>query len=210
MKKLFFIVSISAVSFMACKMHQTLKDKQANISTGVIDSNFEYTCSEVGWETHLPKDWDLLTKGETEKLNKAGQKALEESTGNTIDMSALTELVNLKKDAFNSFISTIEKYDKDSLGNYDKHNEEVNQLIKDTYTSKKIKFDSREGNEKIDNIDFHTFEIKLYKPGSDDVFLYQKLYSTLLKGYDFGMVMNYNNDADKQTLLKIIEGSKFK
>lgn len=210
MKKVFAIVLISAVFLMACKMHQTLKDKQAEISTGVIDSNFEYTCSEVGWKTQLPKDWDLLTKDETEKVNETGQKAFEESTGDSVDMSSLRELVNLKKNAFNSFISTIEKYDEDSLGNFDKHNEEGNQLIKDTYISKKIKFDSREGTEKIDNIDFHTFEIKLYKPGSDDVLLIQKMYSALLKGYDFGMMMNYNNDNDKQTLLKIIEGSKFK
>ncbi len=54
MKKVFARFLISAVFFMACKMHQTLKDKQAEISTGVVDSNFEYTCSEVGWETQLP------------------------------------------------------------------------------------------------------------------------------------------------------------
>ncbi len=195
---------------MACKMQQTLKDKQAEISTGAIDSNFEYTCTEVGWETQLPKDWHLLTKDETEKLNKTGKKAIEESTGTSVDMSSLRELVNLKKDVFNSFLSTIEKYDESSLGNFDKHNEDVDQLMKDAYTGKKMKFDSRDGNEKIDNIDFHTFEIKIYKPEGDDVLLNQKMYSALLKGYDFSMVMNYNNEADKQTLLKIIENSKFK
>ena len=209
MKKGFAIVFISVAFFMACKMHQTLKDKQAQISTGVIDSNFEYTCRQVGWQTQLPKDWQMLTKDETEKINKEGKKAMEESTGKSIDMSSLRELVNLKKNSFNSFLSTIEIYDT-SLGNYDKHSEEINQLIRDTYTGKKIKFNWREGSEKIDNIDFHTFEIKLFKPGSDDILLNQKMYSTLLKGYDFAMVINYNNDADKQTLLKIVEGSKFK
>jgi hypothetical protein len=210
MKKAFAIVLISAGFFMACEMHQTLKDKQAEISTGVIDSNFEYTCPEIGWETQLPSDWHMQTKDETKKLNETGKKAIEESTGTSVDMSTLKELVNLKKDVFNSFLSTIEKYDQDSSGNYDKHNDAVDQLMKDTYTGKKIKFDSKEGNEKIDNIDFHTFEIKIYKPGSDEVLLNQKMYSALLKGYDFSMVMNYNNDADKQTLLKIIEDSKFK
>jgi hypothetical protein len=209
MKKRSAIVLISAVFFMACKTHQTLKDKQAQISTGAIDSNFEYTCSEVGWQTQLPKDWRILTKDETEKMNKDGNKAIEESTGKSIDMSSLKELVNLKKNSFNSFLSTIEIFDS-SLGDYDKHSEEIDQVIRDTYTDKKIKFDWREGSEKIDHIDFHTFEIKLFKPGSDEVLLHQKVYSTLLKGYDFNMVINYNNDADKQTLLKIVEGSTFK
>jgi len=210
MQKISVIVLITAILFMACKMHQTLKDKQAELSTGVIDSNYEYTCSVVGWETHLPKDWHLLTKDETEKMNENGQKAIKSTTGASIDMSSLKELVNLKKDAFNSFLSTIEKYDESSMGDYDKHNEDVDQLVKNTYAGKQIKFDSREGSEKIDNIDFHIFEIKLYKPGNNEVLLNQKMYSALLKGYDFGMVINYNNDADKQTLLKIVEDSKFK
>ncbi len=208
MRRTFLCCIMLTYFIVGCHSQQSLKEKQDQLTTGKIDDTFKYSCKEVGWETSLPKDWNLLTKEETEKMNAKGKKAMEESTGNTIDVSGLTELVNLKKDLFNSFLSTIEKYDI-STGSYDDHNTEIDKLINDTYNAKNIKFDTKTGNEKIDNVVFHTLEITLYKPGSKEVLLNQKMYNTLLNGYDFAMTINYNNEGDRQTLMKIVNGSRF-
>ena len=204
---LFFI--LCAYLFAACKSHQTLKEKQSEVENGKIDENFKYTCNEVGWETYLPKDWNLITKEENKKINQKGKEVIQKSLGTVVDMSSLKELVNIKRDIYNSFLSTIEKYDLNKDGDYSAHNLYVDKILRDTYNANKIKFESKPGSEKIDDIDFHTMEIKNFAPKSDKILLTQKMYSTLLKGYDFAMTINYNNEQDRQTLLKIINNSKF-
>jgi hypothetical protein len=65
------------------------------------------------------------------------------------------------------------------MGTYAKHHAVINKVISDTYTSKKIKFETREDSAAIDHVNFHTLEIKIYIPGSDKILLTQKLYSAL-------------------------------
>ena len=100
MRKIVALFFIAGIFFVGCNTHQTLKEKQAQVATGKIDESLKYTCNEVGWETYLPKDWNLLTNEETEKLNKKVRRCFGKSTGTTMDMSGLKELVNLKKKMF--------------------------------------------------------------------------------------------------------------
>ncbi len=209
MKKAALLFFTVAYLFTACKSHQTLKEKQLEVETGKIDESFKYTCNEVGWQTYLPKDWNLITKEENKKLNDKGKEAIKKSLGTEVDMSGVKDLVNLKKDIYNSFLSTIEKYDVTGMGNYYDHNLYVDKVLHDAYNAKKIKTEIKQGSEKIYGINFHTMEIKIYRPNSDEILLTQKMYSTLLKGYDFAMLINYNNENDRQILLKIINCSKF-
>lgn len=209
MREIYACILIPIVFLSACQPNQTLKEKQAELTTGNVDQSFKYTCNEVGWQTYLPKDWHFITQDETKKMNEKGRELIEKSSGSAVDMSGLRELVNLKKDPFNSFLSTIEKYDAKTMGSYEDHNADVEEVVKQAYRSKDIKFELKDGSEKIDNVLFHVVEIKIFTPGGDKILLNQKMYSALLKGYDFGMTMNYNNEDDKQILLKIVEGSRF-
>jgi hypothetical protein len=209
MRKGTVLFILCACLLAACKPNQSLKDKQAEVENGKIDENFKYICNDVGWETYLPKDWNVITKDESKKLTQKGKEALQKSLGTSVDMSALKELVNIKKDAFNSFLSTIENFDVNNDGDYNAHNVYVDKVICDAYTNNKINFKKKAGSEEIDHINFHTLEIRIFAPNSDKILLTQKIYSALLKGYDFGMTLNYNNEEDKQTLLNIINTSKF-
>lgn len=196
---------------LSCNQQQTLKEKQDAITTGQIDKSYHYSCKEVGWETELPQNWNLFTKAESKALNDKGQSAIEKSTGLKVDASALKELVTLKKDNFNSFLSTIEPFDSTKDGDYAEHNVAVDKLIADTYAHQKIKMESKEGSEIVDGNTFHTWEAKIFAPGSDSnkVILWQKMYSRLINKYDFSMTLSYNNEADKAILMKIINSSKF-
>ena len=56
---------------------------------------------------------------------------------------------------------------------------------------------------------FDRFEIKLYSPDKKKVILEQKMFNALINGYDFTMNINFNNAADKETLMNLVLGSKF-
>lgn len=84
----------------------------------------------------------------------------------------------------------------------------MNKLIFDTYRNQGIKADSLSGIAIIDRLEFRTFFIKVY--GKDgNLILNQIMYSRLINGLDLGIIINYNNDADRDVMLKVLKESKF-
>ena len=209
--KFLLLVTFIIFSVSACNSNQqSLKAKQDIVQNGKIDETYQYECRELGWKTSLPRDWNVLTRQESENLTQKGKSEVEQSVGKKIDVSGLKELVNLKKDAYNTFLSTMEVFDEKTDGKYEDKNKEVAELIKDTYNSKKIKFDIKEGTEKIDGLDFNTLEMTIYTPGSDSkILMKQKMFNRLLNGKDFAMTLNYNNPKDSMAQAHIVYQSKF-
>lgn len=212
-KNYVFVLAVAPIlsGISACNGNQqSLKAKQDNVQNGKIDETYNYECKELGWKTSLPKDWNILTKQESESLNERGKSAIEQSVGKKIDVSGLKELVNLKKDPYNTFISTMEAFNEKTDGKYEDKNKEVVELIKDTYKSKGIKFDIKEGTEKIDGLEFYTIDMAIYTPGADSkILMNQKMYNRLLNGNDFAMTITYNNPKDSTTQANIVYNSKF-
>ncbi len=68
-----FLAPICLALIIACHSNQTLKEKQSNLFVGKIDSSYKYTCAEIGWHTMLPKDWNMLTKEQTNDMNAKGK-----------------------------------------------------------------------------------------------------------------------------------------
>lgn len=210
MKKNFLLALVGLTCLCGCNNNeQSLKEKQAAVENGKIDSTYTYEAKEVGWKTSLPKDWSVITKEETDKLNAKGKDVIEKTNGVTIDVSNLKELVNLKKDAVNSFISTMEPFDEAKDGSYADKNKQLASLMTSTYESKGMKIKTDERNETVAGLEFNVIDISIFKPNSKEVLLTQKMYSRLQHGYDFSMTMIYNNPKDSATLQHIINNSKF-
>jgi hypothetical protein len=205
----FFIFSFFLLIFYSCKNRQPLKEKQQELEVGSIDERNIYTANMVGWTVKLPENWNVITKRESYEMSKKGKEAIEKSTGLKINGTSLIELINLKKDAANSFLSTIQHYNEADDGNYSQHNKAIIDVLKSTYKSKKIKADYEEGTANIDDLEFETFAIKIYSDNKTKVILHQKMFSRLINGYDFSITINYNNETDRQTLFKVINSSKF-
>ena len=204
------LLLLSAIlMFSGCRQKQSLKEKQQQIETGSLNEMNEYKSAEVGWTVNLPEDWPVLTKKERDKLNEKGLKAIEENNNIKVDVTGLRELINLKKDLFNSFISTIEPYSEKETGTYDENNKKIIDILKQTYAGKGMKAEYDEGKEKIDGLEFYTFSTRIYSPDKSKIILYQKMYSRLINGYDLGITMTYNNEEDKKTLENVIASSKF-
>ena len=63
--------------------------------------------------------------------------------------------------------------------------------------------------EKIDGLDFHKYSFTIYSPDGE-IILNQIMYGRLINGFDFGVNINYNNNKDRDELLKVFKNSKFK
>lgn len=207
MRKL-LILSLFPLIIAGCKSKQTTKEKQKELQTGVLNEKNIYKADEIGWTIALP-DWGVITKTENKRLVEKGKEAMEKTAGGEIDASDLVELINLKKDPYNNFLSTIQPFDTLKYGSYAGQTKKVYKLLKDTYTLKKINAAYIEDTAIIDGLKFDVFTAKIYNPDKTKVIVSQKMFSALINGYDFAMTMVYNNDADMKVLESAIYTSKF-
>jgi len=202
------IPSLFLLVIAGCKSKQTTKEKQQELQTGVLNEKNVYKADEIGWTIQLP-GWDVITKKENDKLNEKGKEAIKKSVGAEINTSRLMELINVRKDQFNTFLSTIEPYNEPSDGSYSEHNKMINEVVKNTYASKGMYAEYGEDTAIIDGLKFEIFSAKIYTPDKTKVIISQKMFSALINGYDFAMTMVYNNDVDMKVLESAIYSSKF-
>ncbi|TKC12832.1 hypothetical protein FA048_04235 [Pedobacter polaris] len=181
-----------------------------NSSTPKTDEpKFEtYTSKEIGWTIEIPKGYKPLSQNRIEANEKKGKEALGKVAEGEVSNTNLIHLVNFQKNQFNSLSATAEPYDLSRDGEYIANNQLVKKLIFDTYTNQKIKVDTLSGTAIIAGNTFYTFNIKLYGP-SGEVLMNQIMYNQLIKGYDFGVNINYNNETDKDILINAFKNSKF-
>ncbi len=184
-------------------------DPNKNIDEGKVDGNF-YTSNDIGWTIEIPKGWKIVEKEKTQEMNERGFKALEETLENEIDYSGLKNLISFQKNQFNLFQSSSEPFDLEYEGEWDDNNAALKEIIYSTYENQGIKVDSSTTKiENLDGLDFQTFSFTLYG-SKGEVILKQIMYSRLINGFDFCVNINYNNDQDRDELLKVLRNSKFK
>lgn len=203
-------LALCALLLSCNNSEQTISEKQDMVENGTLNDNYQFEAKEVGWTTSIPKNWNLLTKEEADRLNKKGMEAIEATTGSKIEIGDLRELINLKKDAYNSFLSTIQSYDEKRDGPYDQKNTDMIKMIRDTYTAKGIKHDITTSTTEVGGLEFLKVTVRIFKPASEEVLMWQEMYSRLIRNFDFSMTVNYNNPSDKVILDKIIMDSRFR
>lgn len=209
--KYIFAISIMLLLF-SCKgknKPQTIKDKQKELETGRLDTANRYTAEEIGWAVDIPAGWEVESREATKKSTERGKKELEKTINGEIDASGLIQLLNLRKDKFNTFLSTIEPYDEKEFGSYDDNNKKIYDIIKETYANKDINATYKEDSALIDGLSFKVFMVKIYNPDRTEVILNQHVYSRHLNGYDFGMTLNFNSVVTREEMENMIFSSKF-
>ena len=206
MKKIVLTISTGLlIALSSCGQ----KDPNENIDEGKVEGNI-YTSQEIGWTIEIPKGWTVTDKGEIEKTNKKGLRVLEETIDGEINYDGLKHLISFRKNQFNNLQSTSEPFELEYEGEWEENNSALKNIIYITYLNQGIKVDSSATTiEKIDGLDFYTFSFTIYGPDGD-VVLNQIMYSRLINGFDFGVNINYNNDKDRDELLKVFRNSTFK
>ena len=170
-----------------------------------------YTAEKIGWSIKLPGDeWKIVSDKERNKSNAQGEKLLEKSTGVDVDMSGVQNLISFKKDHFNSFVSIIEPYDKDTHGDYDQLLTMQHTVLKQAYANANIPATYEMGATRIGGVMLDWFSINAKLPtnkSKEPVIMY--LFSCELNKHFFSMAITYNNDKDKETLENVVYSSKF-
>ncbi len=212
MKPIHFILgaSILCVGLSACRKEQSLADKQREIETGKLDETMTYTADEIGWSTTLPADWDVMSKKATQGLQEKGQQMIEKAAEGAVDVSKLKQLLNLRKDQFNTLLSTIEPYDETADGPWVEAHKGIIELITGSYAQAGVKMgQTKSGVEMLDGLEFQTWEAEVLHPSGKSVLIVQKMYSRLIHGYDFAVTLTTNNEKDRETLTKMVQAFKF-
>lgn len=183
-------------------------DPNENVDEGKVEGNL-YTSAEIGWTIEIPTGWTIVEKDETEARNEKGKEIIEETIGGEFDASGLKNLIVFQKNKFNIFQSTSEPFKVEYEGEWEQNNHALKELIYTTYESQGIKVDSSVTTiEKIDGLNFLTYILTLYgKKG--EIILHQMLFSRLINGFDFSVNLNYNNNRERDELLKAFRNSRF-
>ena len=188
-----------AAFFAACNS-STPKEEKPKVET--------FNSKELGWTIEIPTGFKSLSQNRVRENELKGKAALDSSTTEKAPSSELKHIINFQKNQFNSFTATILPYDERIDGDYLKSNQITKEAIYDAYTLQKIKVDTASFQETIAGKMFLGFSIKIYGPNGD-VIMNQLLMTQLRNGYDFGININYNNEADRNTLFDALHHSKF-
>lgn len=200
MKVKFLSLSCCLIILMACNSSAPPQEESKTTT---------YTSKELGWTIEIPTGYRLISKAKIEVNDQKGKEAINEVYEGDVNIDSLKHLVSFQKNQLNIFDSTIEPYEEKQAGEYEANNQALKKLLFDTYAKQKIKVDTLSGKETVQGHHFNAFYIKVYGP-SGAVLMHQVMYSTLLKGYDFGVNINYNNEEDQKILMDAFKNSKFK
>jgi hypothetical protein len=151
----------------------------------------------------------VLSKETIRENTEKGKKLIEKTYEGEVDASGLKQLLNLRKDRFNSFLSTMEHYDAGGAGSYEEYNQKLYQVMKDTYAAQGMKVEYSEDSASVDGLLFNVFTSRIYNKEGTAVILNQIMYSRLINGYDFGMTISYNSQTAHDELDKMIHHSRF-
>lgn len=168
-----------------------------------------YTSKEIGWTVEIPTGYKLTSQTKMNADDQKGKEAIGKVYQGELKVDSLKHLISFMKNQFNSFDSTIEPYEETKPGEYLANNVLIHKLIFDTYHKQGIKIDTSSGQINLKGQLFNAFYIKIYGPNGE-VALNQIMYSRMIKGYDFGVNINYNNEEDKKVLVNAFMSSIFR
>lgn len=190
-----------SISFiLGCNSSSTKEEKP-------IQKN--YTSKEIGWTVEIPTGYKLTSRTKMDADDQKGKEAIGKVYQGELKVDSLKHLISFMKNQFNSFDSTIEPYEETRPGEYAENNILIHKLIFDTYHKQGIKIDTSSAKITVKEQLFNAFYIKIFGPNGE-VALNQIMYSKMIKGYDFGVNINYNNEADKKVLVNAFMSSNFR
>ncbi len=201
---------ISVISIGLCLICVSCEkpDPNEQVDEGTITDQ-TYTSEEIGWRIVIPKNWTITQREETDEFQSKGQDAIEESTGQKVDISELRNLVGFQKDHSNLFQSTSEPFEEEYEGEWEESNSALRDVIIQVYRDKGIKVGASEiETEDIGGLEFHKYSIRIYSP-TGELILHQIMYSRLINGVDFDVNINYNDEELGREMLEAWRSSEF-
>ena len=211
-KLLRFLQLALLVSLVSCGS----ADRNDLVFKGSVTGN-TYTWEEGGWTIEIPSGWTIMSKDKIEQIvsrgvkaiKKAGEKAIKKATKQS-ENESVEYLVSFQKDKdnVNRFLSESQALGVKSKGEWEDRLDSDKRLMLETFRKNGIKTEAGDTETvKIDGVDFKTFQLKLHGPAGSGT---ERLYYSLIKGCEVVISMTYNNDADRDVMVGVLQNSKFK
>ena len=178
-----------------------------NFKNSDLGPNEIYTSSEIGWTIEIPKGWDIIGEDILDENDKKGADILEQ-VAEDIDFTGFVHLISFSNSEINSFNATVQPLTEVPEWSCYDNNQYVNQILIEAYELEGIPVDTSSSIKIIDGLEFEGFHMTVYGPNGN-VILTQDMYSRYINGYDFAINMNYNDEASKNEMLKVLEASTF-
>ncbi len=198
-----YLLTIMTIFVSSCNI-----DPNKQVDEGKVINEY-YSSDEIGWTIKIPNDWNIMTKNKLDKNQDKGMEYIEETIDTVVDYSGLKHLISFQKDKGNVFQSTSEPFELEYAGEWEESNRYLYQVIYETYQNQGIRVDTSSTIASIDGLKFDLFKIKMYNP-QGKLILNQDMYSRLINGYGFSVILSYNNRKDKQEMMDVWTNSKFK
>lgn len=204
MKYLFAL--LTPLLFISCNVDSADPNKQ--IDEGQIEDNI-YHSDDVGWTMSIPEGWTITTMEQTDENLEKGSEIFEEELGMKVDYSTLNNLLAFQKNQVNNFSSNSQFWEEEESITWSGNNAALKLFLMETFEGQGLAVDSSiTRTEDIGGVAFQTYSFSFRDPEGNPLFK-QKMYSSLINGYDFSANLMYNNEKDKNEMFKAWEASTF-
>lgn len=194
MNKIFYLFISVIIVFQNCN-GQTTAERE------IYNKDFK-------WSIKIPENFENVSADEWTKLQNKGAEAIENTYDEKIVNQSKTIFV-FKSDLLNYFESNYQPYDVLVDGDYKESCKIVNQVLYETFVSQipGIKIDTISTVEKIDNLEFRKFKMKIVYPNK--MVFNVIMYSRLFGKREFSVNIMYVDNRKGQLMLEAWKNSKF-
>jgi len=163
---------------------------------------------DFNWTITIPKNFENVSSEQWAKIQNKGADAIEKTYDEKVINQAKTIFV-FKSDQMNYFESNYQPFDTATDGNYLESCKNVNDVLYETFKTQMpdIKIDTTRTTEKIDNLEFQTFKMKVEYPNK--MVLNVLMFSRLFDKKEFCVNIMYVDKLKGDQMLDSWTKSKF-
>lgn len=175
---------------------------------GQISPKKEIYNQDFSWTITIPENFQNVSAEEWAKLQNKGAEAIEKTYEEEVINQSKTIFV-FKSDQFNYFESNYQPFDISIDGDYLESCKNVNDILYETFKAQipNIKIDTTKTVEKIDNLEFQIFKMKIEYPNK--MVLNVLMYNRLFDKKELTVNIMYVDNKKGQLMLEAWEKSKF-
>jgi hypothetical protein len=194
MKKLTYLIVCLIITLQSCNGQTTAKREIYN--------------KDFNWKITIPENFENVSAEDWTKMQNKGADAIEKTFEGEIINQSKTIFV-FKSDQLNYFESNYQPFDVSIDGNYLESCKNVNEVLLETFKTQmpNAKIDTITTVEKIDNLEFQVFKMKIEYPNK--MILNLLMYSRLFGKKEFSVNIMYVDNKKGQLMTEAWKNSKF-
>ena len=160
------------------------------------------------WTITIPENFQNVSVEDWTKMQNKGIDAIEKTYDEEV-INQVTTIFVFKSDELNYFESNYQPFDIEIDGDYLESCKNVNNMLYETFYAQipDIKIDSTATVEKIDNLEFQTFKMKIVYPNK--MVLNVIMFSRLFDKKEFSVNIMYVDNKKGKQMLNSWKNSKF-